>query len=237
MKTQTLPGRTAPDYELNSDGEEQSSGAPQTHGGSGLGGGMFVVGAIRRHPVIAGATIGLLWGVSMRFWMRFIATSPDFSWAGTLFILGASVFAGSMLGLAWHRRQAGGAGWWRLAILALLLLGAGGSVMWPSIILLGLAIGRRRPLWLTLPLAAAGLAAQIPVLNDALVNNWRFGDAEIVVAALWYAPMLALVAWAFSVVFAPGLADPKPGRIKQSLMAAPVVVVSLLALVLVGGMG
>ena len=233
METQALPDEVR---EIEPAATEVTATTAARSATGGLGGGRgFDI--FRRHPIIFGALLGLLWGVSMRFWMRYISTSPEFSWAGTLFILGASTFAGSMLGLAWHRRRAGGAGWWRLAILALLLLGAGGAVMWPSIILLGFAIGRRRPLWLTLPVAAAGVAAQIPILNDALVNNWRFGTAEVVLAALWYAPMLALDAWAFSVAFAPGMADPKPGRIRQALIIAPVVVVSLLSLVLVGAMG
>ncbi len=234
MKTRALPDEAV--HEIEPAANEVTAATAARLATGGLGGGR-VFDIFRRHPILAGALLGLLWGSSMRAWMRFISTNPEFSWAGTLFILGASVLAGSVLGLAWHRRRHGGAGWWRLTILSLLLLGAGGAVMWPTIILLGFAIGRRRPLWLTVPAAAAGLAFQIPVLNDALVNNWRFGDAEIAVAALWYIPMLALDAWAFSVVFAPGLADPKPGRLKQTVMIAPVVVVSLLAVVLVGGMG
>ncbi len=236
MKTQASPEQVTTGVGSIADRDDGTVAARRLANG-GRGGEGGPIGFVRSHPILSGAIIGLLWGVSMRFWMRFISTDPEFSWAGTLFILGASVLAGSVLGLAWHRRRHGGAGWWRLAILSLLLLGAGGAVMWPSIILVGFAIGRRRPLWLTLPAAAAGLAFQIPVLNDALVNNWRFGNAEVVVAALWYAPMLAIDAWAFSVVFAPSLADPKPSRWKQVLVVAPVVVVSALAVLLVGGMG
>ncbi len=99
---------------------------------------------------LSGAGIGLLWGVVLRLWMRFIAVTPEFSASGTGFILGASLIVGAALGWARYRRQAGGRGWWRLTMLSLLLLGAGGAVMWPSVVLGAVAIGRRRPRWLVL---------------------------------------------------------------------------------------
>lgn len=233
MEMQALPAEVR-EMEPASTEATQNSGARLATGGLG-GGRIFDI--VRRHPVLVGLFGGLLWGTSMRLWMRFIATDPEFSWAGTLFIIGASMFAGSMLGLARLRRRSGGVGWWRSSILSLLVLGAGGAVMWPTVILWAAAIGRKKPWWLVSPLAIAGAAAQVPVLNDALVGNWRFGTAEMIVAGVWYAPMLAVDAWAFSVAFAPSLSHPKPGRLKKVLVAAPVVVVSALAVLLVGGMG
>jgi hypothetical protein len=47
----------------------------------------------------------------MRGWMRFISTNPDFPWVGTGFVLGASTIVGTMLGLAFLRRESGGGGW------------------------------------------------------------------------------------------------------------------------------
>ena len=78
-----------------------------------------------------GAVFGFTWGAVLRGWMRFITTNPEFSWSGTLMIVGVSAIAGAVLGLARHRRLSGGVGWWRYSILALLLLGGAGSVMWP----------------------------------------------------------------------------------------------------------
>ncbi|HSJ26722.1 MAG TPA: hypothetical protein VLB67_00810 [Acidimicrobiia bacterium] len=157
--------------------------------------------AIRR-PVLAGAVAGAVWGVLMRMWMRYISPSPEFSWSGTLFILGASTIVGAILGLAWRRRSVGGAGWWRLSLASLLLLGAGGAVMWPSVVLGALAFGRPRPSWMRVVLGTAAAAAQIPVIGS-IADNWRFGIGDVVLATAWYAPMLVFEAWAFSVIFAP----------------------------------
>src|SRR3990172_3608722 len=45
----------------------------------------------RRFPppgvLIGGLVGGLIWGVDGRVWMRFISTDPEFTWAGTLFIV------------------------------------------------------------------------------------------------------------------------------------------------------
>lgn len=190
--------------------------------------------AVRRHPVIAGALLGLGWGMAMRAWMRFIATDPEFSWSGTVFILAAATIAGAVLGLARDRRRAGGIGWWRLSILALFLLGAGGAVMWPTVILWAAAIGRRRPVWLVLVLGIAGGLAQIPVIDEVAADNWRFGTSEVVVATAWYLPMLAAEAWGFSVAFGPARATGPVARWKRAVVAAPVVAMALLSMLVIG---
>ncbi len=186
------------------------------------------------HPIISGTVIGLVWGAVMRAWMRYISEFPEFSWSGTLFILGAAAIAGAVLGLARHRRRMGGAGWWRLSLAALVLLGAGGFVMWPTVILWGVAIGRRRPAWLVWPLVVAGALAQFPVVNDAVLDNWRMTTPEMVTAIAWYTPMLALEAWGFSVVFARGLGGPVPNRVKWVLGVGGLAAAILSTLILLG---
>lgn len=232
VKTEAVPTREVSDLDQADEQTPMDGGAQLALGAMGGGGRISKIG--QRHPIMLGALVGFLWGVSMRLWMRFISTDPEFSWSGTIFIIGGSVFVGSILGVAWWRRAAGGVGWWRSSILSLLLLGAGGSVMWPTVILWAAAIGRRRPWWLVAPLAVGGVVAQVPVLNDALVGNWRFGTTEMIVAGVWYAPMLALEAWAFSVVFGRGLSEVAPKRLKLALTIIPVVAVSAMAVVLVG---
>lgn len=195
------------------------------------------ISVIRRHPIISGAVLGLAWGVTMRAWMRFISTSPEFSWTGTLFILGVSVTCGTVLGLAWHRRSVGGAGWWRFSFGTLILLGAGGAVMWPAVALGALAMGRPRPTWLRVLLGAGALATQIPVIGG-IAENWRFGLGDIVLASVWYAPMLAFEMWAFSVAFRPSIdGSPPATRVRYALMASAVPVIGLILLStgLVGG--
>lgn len=188
----------------------------------------------KRHPVVAGAGIGLVWGAVMRAWMRYITGEPEFSWSGTLFILGASVIVGGTLGFARLRRSRGGAGWWRLSLLSLVLLGAGGSVMWPAVVPGAIAIGRPRPTWMRVGLGAGALATQIPVVTE-IFGNWRLSTVQAVIAVIWYVPMLAIEAWAFSVVFAPQPAEaPMPGRVRRVLVAVPVVAVAGVA-VLAGG--
>ena len=165
--------------------------------------------------------------------MRFISTSPEFSVAGTLFILGATTIVGSLLGLARHRRRLGGTGWWRLSLLSLGLLGAGGAVMWPTVVLWAAAIGRLKQRWLAAGLGLAGALAQISVIDDAIISNWRFTSADMAVAIGWYLPMLTFDAWAFSVVFTPGLVASAP-RMKRVFIAAGVLGFSALAVVVVG---
>jgi len=186
--------------------------------------------------VLTGAAIGLAWGVSMRLWMRYISTDPEFSWSGTLFIIGASVIVGSLLGFARHRRRIGGVGWWRYTGLSLFLLGAGGGVMWPSVILGAVALGRPRPRWLRLISGLGAIALQIPVMQDVAITNFRLSVLESVVAILWYAPMIALEAWGFSVVVAPrSVTAAAPGMVKKLAIAGPLVIVVGATAVLTGG--
>lgn len=190
---------------------------------------------ILRHPTVMGAILGLLWGVAMRGWMRFISTDPEFSWSGTLFILGAAVIVGSLLGFARHRRARGGIGWWRLSMMSLLLLGAGGAVMWPSVALGAIAFGRARPRWLRPLLAVGALAAQIPVIQGTVLDNSRFTLIEMAIAIAWYLPLLTAEAWGFAVVFQPSLADaPVPGALRKALIVAPVALVVITAVIAVG---
>ncbi len=192
-------------------------------------------GFVRNHPILSGAGIGLAWGVAMRAWMRFISTNPEFSWSGTLFIVGASVIAGSLLGFARLRRWRGGIGWWRFAAVSLILLGAGGAVMWPAVILGAIALGRRRPAWLVGTLGAAALASQWPVVSGAILDNWRMDQTDKVLGIVWYLPMLTLEAWGFSVTFAPRLSEgPIPTRLKTALIGVPVAGFLMVA-VLAGG--
>jgi hypothetical protein len=193
--------------------------------------------SMTRH-VAAGALAGLAWGVAMRAWMRFITTDPEFSWSGTLFIVGASTIVGALLGCAWRRRRAGGIGWWRFSILALFLLGAGGAVMWPSVVLGGFALGRLRSIQIRIAAGLVAVAAQVPVVADNVAQNPMLSGFEPWIAAAWYAPMLAAEAWGFSVAFSPAAEGaPRPGMVRRTAFAVPLVVMSALATMVVGRVG
>ena len=174
---------------------------------------------IESRPIVAGALLGFMWGVVLRAWMRFISSSPEFSWSGTVFILLAATIVGATLGLARKRRNAGGVGWWRTSIVSLMLLGAGGAVMWPSVVFGAAAIARRRPVWLRSLLAVAAVGAQVPVVQESILGGSNLSAVGSVLAVGWYVPMLAIEAWAFSVVFAPAIdGAPVPSKVQRSLL-------------------
>ena len=191
--------------------------------------------AMTRRSIIAGLLIGLAWGVAMRFWMRFIAVRPEFSVGGTVFILAASVIVGTLLGLARWRRSSGGVGWWRLNVLSLGLLGVGGAVMWPSVMLGAVAMGLRRWPALRVALLVAAAGVQIPVLQDVIEENWRMSWVAATVAVVWYVPLIALEAWGFSVVVAPAAPHaPAVGPLRRVAFAAPVVFMVAMSVLVMG---
>jgi hypothetical protein len=114
-------------------------------------------------PVGAGLVLGAGWGVLARVYMRLISTDPEFSWAGTLFIIGLSAVFGAAIGLVHAARTRGGRVWWRFAVLPALVLFAGaGMVLFPAVLLGGFAWGTRA-WWPVRALAAAAVLA-VPVL-------------------------------------------------------------------------
>lgn len=186
-----------------------------------------------RRLILIGSGVGLAWGIAMRGWMRFITAQPEFTWSGTLFILGAATITGTVLGLAWHRRAAGGTGWWRLSVLSLALLGAGGAVMWPAVIFGAIALGRPWKTWIRVTLGALAAASQIPVVIG-IADNWKFGVIQIVIATIAYLPLLFLEVWAFSVVFRPSLTGQPTPRLLRIVLIALAVVAAVLAVLATG---
>jgi hypothetical protein len=83
-----------------------------------------------------GFAAGVVWGATARVFMRLLTTSPEFSWSGTLFILGVGGVAGACIGVVHAARLAGRSGWWRLAALPALILFAG-----PGMLLVPAAVG------------------------------------------------------------------------------------------------
>ena len=173
------------------------------------------VGSVWRR-LLTGAVLGLLWGVGMRAWMRFITFDPEFSWSGTLFIIGATTLAGAMTGLAYHRWRLGRGQRWRFLGLFFLPLGmAAGSVMVPSFVLGGLALGRKQwhP-WLRILMGAIAVGFQVFFLMNEVLPAGR---------AVWaipiYAVFLAIETWAFSIMARPRHQIAEPDAETQSLLA------------------
>ncbi|MBA3286766.1 MAG: hypothetical protein H0U21_01900 [Acidimicrobiia bacterium] len=110
--------------------------------------------------------VGFLVGVAARVWMRLVSSDPEFSWAGTIGIVGLFTIAGLTQGLALGTRRRG---WSRraqtpvrvLAAIGGLLLGSSaGIVMLPALISGSLAIGRTD--W---SLRARSIADSVALLN------------------------------------------------------------------------
>ena len=95
-----------------------------------------------------GAVLGLAWGVAARIWMRAISNAPEFSWTGTLLILGFAAWLGLGSGLLAAARRGGRKPWWALLGAPGLLLFAGpGMLMLPAALFGGLAFSARARAW------------------------------------------------------------------------------------------
>ena len=146
--------------------------------------------------------LGFSWGVVIRLWMRYISTDPEFSWSGTGYIVGAATVVGTLLGVAVYRRSLAKGNWWRLNGLAVLALGvAAGGVMIPTVLVGGLAIGRRRwPIWLRAFLLVLGFGVQVMFFAGA---SGDFPRGRFATGMAAYAVMLGLETWAASIPFLP----------------------------------
>jgi hypothetical protein len=91
----------------------------------------------------AGFLLGATWGVAARVWMRVISTAPEFSWGGTLSIIGAAAVIGTALGVVHAARRRGGSAWWRLfALLVPVIFASPGVVFLPAVVLGGWGLRR-----------------------------------------------------------------------------------------------
>jgi hypothetical protein len=183
----------------------------------------------------AGLLGGVAWGISARLWMRFISTSPEFTWSGTLFI----VIAFGVVGLAQSAAHLGRrAGLTRsrmtvlrvIGIITLLSLGFGaGASMIPTIILVTLAWTQGAwPRWLRGILAAVAL---LPALATALSF---FGDLPLIraaVGAIWFVGIYAGIVWAARYSLGPqldGWRVPMAARVVGFAALAPLILLAIM---------
>ena len=110
-----------------------------------------------------GALAGLAWGLLARLFMRLISTTPEFTWSGTLLILGFSTVLGLGLGLVVGARHAGRSRWWRLApVPGLVLFASPGLTLVPGAVLVAVALAVRSLLVKGLLLLLAVVAVVVP---------------------------------------------------------------------------
>ena len=157
----------------------------------------------QRHPVISGALGGLVWGVLMRLWMRFISTDPEFSWSGTGFILTAAFLAGLGLGTAYAFSRKARRGWWRLFGIPLILLGGGaGSIMLPGVLLGGIAFGRKSwPKAVRIALWTIAIGGTIALIG--FTSEDGFGPVKTIVAMAIFGVFHTIEMAAAGIVFGP----------------------------------
>ena len=121
------------------------------------------MGAVFRH-LAAGLGLGLALGVVARGFMALLTEDPEFTWAGTAFIVGVFAVAGLCLAAAHALKLRGRSRWWKLLALPSLVLFFGpGMFLAPGV--LGLALVGARSRWLRAlgALAFVGFLALIVV--------------------------------------------------------------------------
>lgn len=149
----------------------------------------------RLRLVALGALCGAAWGVAARVWMRIIATDPEFTWSGTLFIVAAATISGLGMGvvLASRRRRSARV----FGVVTILPLGVGaGMLMLPTIALGSAAMVLRRPVaravFLVLAVLSAGLLIAPPLVADLPWSRAAIGVVLYLGLVSWMSAMLAV---------------------------------------------
>ena len=169
---------------------------------------------------LLGAAAGAVWGVAARAWMRLVSTSPEFSWVGSLAIVGLAAVFGAGVGVSSAaRRRRGWRRWLRLAVVPGLLLFVGqGLPLLPAFALGGPLAGRRHPL--------AKLLAALAVVGPGMAFWWTArldettmlsGPLHVRLGFLLGMPVIsAALAWAGHLVWGP-LAQDQEGSASRSV--------------------
>jgi hypothetical protein len=131
---------------------------------------------------VLGLLVGLLVGASVgaaaRGWMRLVSVDPEFSWAGTVLIVGAFAVCGFAQGLVVSVRRVTSRRWVVTVTRVFGFMGkmplffGAGAIMAPTVIIGGLATHRTD--WKTWVRCLAGVVASIPVVVIAvdLHGDW-----------------------------------------------------------------
>lgn len=152
---------------------------------------------------------GLAWGVAARAWMRYVSDDPEFTWAGTLIILGVSVLAGLSLATVELLRRRG-ARLWRLVVgvPALVMFASAGAVMTPTAVLWGLAVSGRGGWWVRGPALLLGVA---PLVAITVAEGGVAAFPHSAVVSLgWYLLLCAGLAVGWSTVWRRRVRSPRP---------------------------
>jgi len=149
----------------------------------------------RWQVVVLAATCGAAWGVAARIWMRLVSSDPEFTWSGSLFIVGAATIPGVAMGIVLTER-----GRWailgRISVVPLCL--GPGLVMVPTLVLGAMGIARRhRQPRIAILLAVLAVVAAVGIVGSVLAEELTparvvVGVASFLVVMAWLAAMLAV---------------------------------------------
>jgi hypothetical protein len=162
---------------------------------------------------------GLVWGVVARLWMRLVTTEPEFTWSGTLFIVGAFTIAATAQGIALAVRRREWPPWAQrivrsLALVLALPLGAGaGIIMLPVLVTGSIALGRTNWRW-----GWRATFAAVAVVNTVILLPLFATELPWERTATGWPAMVAVYA---VIVGALALTLRPVGRGPDSAMAAP----------------
>ncbi len=190
--------------------------------------------------VVGFVVIGLLYGVLLRGWMRFISSDPEFSWSGTIAIVTVFTILGTCVGLTdlarrHHKRRLTLTSRIVGCVLGLGCFMAAGAAMFPTIIPAALAVSRRDwwP-WLRALLLVLAIAFGTWVVLDAD----QHGPAHTAAALLMYAGFCVVETALFAALLAPSLPpgsiSGKPVWLRALLVLLPVLVIAFGVLAIIG---
>lgn len=163
-----------------------------------------------------GTLAGAVWGVLARVWMRLISGDPEFSWSGTLVILGLAALLGCGVGLAAQATRAGRSRWWRLAIVpGLVLFLSPGMLLAPSFLIGSLAFARRGRIFS----AVGSTAIVLTIVGGALLVTLEPEPGSestpglVLTFVIGFSLMAITLAWAGSYIWRPR--TPRAGEMSQ----------------------
>ena len=122
-RSSRCPGRARSSSTRSPPTTTRGSPGPGSHASRSSGDAAVVRRGPPRPPGLRRRLRGrLVWGIVARVFMRLLTTSPEFTWAGTLGIVGTASVVGGLVALVRRARLSGRSRWWRLLGLPFVLL-------------------------------------------------------------------------------------------------------------------
>jgi hypothetical protein len=169
-----------------------------------------------------GVLVGIVYGATIRLWMRLVTEDPEFSWGGTIFIVGAFAVAFGATGLVRAGRRRG---WRALLVPARVVAGfvalpcfvGAGSFMLPTMALGALTLARTD--W---PRRIRQILGALAVLSTTVVVVEVAGRGlRGVIAVPLYLFLAAFEAWMLAEPYRPSVGRlPKPARLLATVVGA-----------------